>query len=57
VIARLQIDLVEELGTLELVKKIVNLGDWVSVLDSDFIQGSIINTKPLRSILLLHQHN
>jgi hypothetical protein len=45
VIARLQINLTKELGTLELIKKIINLGDQVSVLDNDFIQGSIINTE------------
>jgi hypothetical protein len=37
VIAWLHIDLVEELNTLELIKKIINLGDWVSVLNIDFV--------------------
>ena len=56
-ITLLHIDRVEELGTLELIKKITNMRDRVSVLDSDFVQGSIINTKFPCAILLLHQHN
>jgi hypothetical protein len=57
VIDRLQIDLAEELGSIELIKKIINLGDRVSVLDNDFIQVSIINTKLPHPIPLLDQHN
>jgi len=53
----LQIDLTKELGTLKLIKKIINLGDQVSVLNSDFVQGSIINIKSPCAILLLHRHN
>jgi hypothetical protein len=37
VVARLQINLTEVFSPLELVKEIVNLGNWVPVLDCDFI--------------------
>jgi hypothetical protein len=37
VVARLHINLTEIFGPLELVKEIVNSGNWVSVLDCDFI--------------------
>jgi hypothetical protein len=37
VIARLYVNLVEELFPLELVKKVINSGNWVSVLDCDFV--------------------
>jgi hypothetical protein len=57
VVARLQINLTKELGTLKLIKKIINLGDQVSVLDNDLVQGSIINTESPCPILLLYQHN
>jgi len=57
VISLLHINLAKELGTLELIKKIINPRDHALVLESDFIQGSIINTEFPRSILLLHQHN
>jgi hypothetical protein len=57
VIVTLHIYLVEEIGTLELINKIINLGDWVSIIDGDFIQGFIINKELPCSILLLQQHN
>jgi hypothetical protein len=36
-VVKLQINLTEAFSPLELVKEIVNLGNWVSVPDSDFI--------------------
>lgn len=32
------------------------MGDYVSVLDNDFFQGSTINIKSPCTILLLHKH-
>jgi len=37
VVARLQVNLVEELFPLELVKKVINLGNGVAVPDYDFV--------------------
>jgi hypothetical protein len=37
VVARLEVNLAEELFPLELVKKVINPGNWVSVLDYDFV--------------------
>ena len=47
----------EEIETLKLIKKIINLGDWVSILHSDFFQGFIINIESPCPILLMKQHN
>jgi hypothetical protein len=35
VVARLQVSIAEKIGSLELVKKVINLGNWVSVPDCD----------------------
>jgi hypothetical protein len=37
VVARLQINLTEVFGPIELVKEIINLGNWVLVSECDFI--------------------
>jgi hypothetical protein len=45
VVAGLQINLTELFGPLELVKDIINSGNWVPVPDCDLIQGPIINVE------------
>jgi hypothetical protein len=37
VVARLQVNLTEKIGSLELVMKVINLGNWVRVPDCDFV--------------------
>jgi hypothetical protein len=37
VVVKIQFNLTEVLASLELVKKIFDLGNWVSILDCDFI--------------------
>jgi hypothetical protein len=37
VIARLQVNLAEEISPLELVKKVINPGNGVAFLDCDFV--------------------
>ena len=36
-VARLHVNLTEKLGSLEMVKKVINLRNWVLVLDCDFV--------------------
>jgi hypothetical protein len=37
--------------TMELVKHVTDLGQWILVLDSHLIEGSIVNAYPLGAIL------
>jgi hypothetical protein len=39
VVARLQVNLTEVLGSLELVKKVINFGNWVLIPDCDFFRA------------------
>ena len=57
VIPKLQVDLAEIFFTFELVQKVMNLWDRVSISDSDLVQCLIINTESPSSILLLYQHD
>jgi hypothetical protein len=43
-ITRMEIDLGEDFSTGKLIKKDVDAGQWIFILDSDSIQRSIINT-------------
>jgi hypothetical protein len=43
-ITRMKIGLGEELSTGKLIKKNVDAGQWIYILDGDSIQGSVINT-------------
>ena len=56
-IARLQINLIEKFSSPQLVKKVVNSGDRVLILDYGFVKGSIVNTNSPCPIFLLHQYN
>jgi hypothetical protein len=57
VVVRLQINLTKVLGPLELVEKVINLGNWVPIPDCDFVQSSVINTKSPGPIFLLYEHD
>jgi hypothetical protein len=54
-VTRMEIDLREDLRTGMLIKKDVDAGHHVLVLDSDSIQGPIINTQPQGLIFLLYK--
>jgi hypothetical protein len=54
-VTRTKIDLQKDFRTGKLIKKDVDTGKWVLVLDSDNIQGSIFNTQPQGLIFLLHK--
>jgi hypothetical protein len=54
VVARIQVNLVEEIFPLDLVKKVINHGNGIVVLDYDFVQGYVINVESPSPILLLH---
>jgi hypothetical protein len=54
-VTRTEIDLREDLRTGMLIKKDVDAGQHVLVLDSDSIQGPIINTQPQGLIFLLYK--
>jgi hypothetical protein len=57
VVARLHINITKVFGPRELIKEVVDLGNRLSVLDSDFIQGPVINAELSGPIFLLHQHD
>jgi hypothetical protein len=57
VVARLQINLTEVFGPHELIKEVIDSGNWVPVSDCDFIQGPVINAESPGSIFLLYQHD
>ena len=50
-----KVKLGEYLGTFELFEQLVDVGKWVFVLDSLLVQWTVVNTKSVRSILLLHK--
>jgi hypothetical protein len=56
-IARPKINLGKYACTSELIKKIINPGQRILVFDSDFIESMIVNTHPLRVILLWDKDN
>jgi hypothetical protein len=45
--ARLQINLTEVFGPCELIKEVIDSGNWVPVSYCDFIQGLVINAESL----------
>jgi hypothetical protein len=57
VVARLQINLIEVFGPYNLIKEVVDSGNWLQVSDCDFIKGSTIIVESPSSIFLLYQHN
>jgi len=57
VVAWFQINLTKELCTLKLVKNITNIGDKVSILESHFIQGFLINRNYPCPTLIAQQYN
>jgi hypothetical protein len=54
-LTQMEIDLRKDLCTSKLIKKDVDVGQRVLVLDSDNIQGPIIDIQPQRLIFLLHK--
>jgi hypothetical protein len=44
VVVGLQINLTKLLGPLELLEKVVNLGNWVPIFECDFFHCLVINT-------------
>ena len=56
-ITHTEIKLGEYLGTFELFEQLVDVGKWVLVLDSLLAQWTLVNTKSVHSILLLHKKN
>jgi hypothetical protein len=57
VVVKLQINITKVLGLLELVEKVVYSGNWVSILNCDFAQISIINTEFPGLVFLLYEHD
>ena len=57
VIKKLQVNLAEIFGPLELVQKVVNPWDWIPIPDSDHVRCSIVNTKSPGHVLLQYQHD
>ena len=56
-VTRLQINLSKELGSLEMVKEVINSGDRVLILDFDFVKGSVIDTESPCPIFLFQHHD
>ena len=54
-ISGLKIQLSEECRTMEFVKQLIDGWDWVSVLDSDVIERSIVHAKAPRTIIFFNQ--
>jgi hypothetical protein len=57
VVARIQINLTELIGPRELIKDVIDSGNWVPVSDCDFIQSRVINKESPSSISLLYHHD
>ena len=57
VIAHTEIKLGEYLSTFELFKQLIDVGKWVLVLYGLLVQWTVVDTKSVRSILLLHKKN
>jgi hypothetical protein len=49
-VIQMKIDLGEDLSTDKLIKKNVDTGQWIFILDGDSIQGPIIDAQPQRLI-------
>lgn len=46
---------IEIIGTLKLVKHAINLGDWIFILDFDFVKLTVVDTYFERTIFLFHK--
>jgi hypothetical protein len=57
VVARLQINITKLLGPLDLVEKVVNLGNWLSLPKYNFVHSSVINIECSGPIFILYEHN
>jgi hypothetical protein len=57
VVARLQINLTEVFPPHELIKEVIDSGNWVLVSDCDFIQGLITNDESSGYIFLFYHHD
>jgi hypothetical protein len=51
-VTRPKVNLREYTCTMELIKQIVDPGQWILVFDSDFIESMIVNTHPLCAFFL-----
>ena len=56
-IAHTEIKLGEYLSTFELFEKLIDVGKWVLVLYGLLVQWTVVDTKSVRSILLLDEKN
>ena len=54
-ISGLKIQLSEECRTMEFVKQLIDGWDWLSVLDSDTIECSIVHAKAPRTVFFFNQ--
>jgi hypothetical protein len=57
VVAGTEVNLGEDLGAVELIKEVVGTGKRVTVLDGDFVEGSVVHTHPESPILLGHEED
>ena len=51
----MKVKLGEYLSTFELLEKLIDVGKWVLVLYGLLVQWTVVDTKSVRSILLLHK--
>ena len=57
IVPRLEVDLGKHLGMIQMIKQVFNLGEWILVLDCNFIEGAIINAQADGTVLLCHKQN
>jgi hypothetical protein len=57
VVTRTKIDLGENIGSSQLIKKNIDSGKRIFVLDGYCIEQSIVNTQPLATILLFDKES
>ena len=55
VVAGTEVQLGEELRTMQLIKEFVDDGDGEGILDGEGVQGAVVHAKPPSPILLLDQ--
>ena len=56
-IAHMEVKLGEYLSTLKLLKKLIDVREWILVLYCLLVQWTVVDTKSVRSILLLDEKN
>ena len=54
-VPRLQINLLKYFGTSHLIEQVIDMREWVSVLDSHFVQLAVIDAHLHRTILLIYE--